>query len=117
MAALGTSVLVRPFCGGVAPPILLSAPPTEVQISILHHQALLYLITMKPHDINTQPTNHIVSTFIYFIIYLKVWVAPPNMKILARTLLGTVVPTCMSMYVHVNPLFIDTSHQIYSRLM
>ena len=54
------SVLVRPFCGGVAPPIILSAPPTEVQISILHHQALLYLITMKPHDINTQPTNHIV---------------------------------------------------------
>ena len=47
------SVLVRPFCGGVA-------PPTEVQISILHHQALLYLITMKPHDIITQPTNHIV---------------------------------------------------------
>ena len=27
------SVLVMPFCGGVAPPILLSAPPTEVQIS------------------------------------------------------------------------------------
>ena len=38
----GCSVLVRPFCGGVAPPIILSAPPTEVQISILHHQALLY---------------------------------------------------------------------------
>ena len=54
-----TSVLVRPFCGGVAPPIILSAPPTEVQISILHHQALLYLITIKPHDTNTQPTNHI----------------------------------------------------------
>ena len=44
----------------VAPPKLLSAPPTEVQISILHNQALLYLITMKPHDIITQPTNHIV---------------------------------------------------------
>ena len=52
MIALWGSVLVRPFCG-VAPPILLSAPPTEVQISILHHQALLYLITMKPHDIIT----------------------------------------------------------------
>ena len=30
-----SSVLVRPFHIGVAP-ILLSAPPTEVQISILH---------------------------------------------------------------------------------
>ena len=49
------------FCGGVAPLILLSAPPTEVQILILHHQALLYLITMKPHNIITQPTNHIVK--------------------------------------------------------
>ena len=25
-----------------------------------HHQAFLYLITMKPCDIITQPTNHIV---------------------------------------------------------
>ena len=29
-------------------------------VVVLHHQALLYLITIKPHDINTQPTNHIV---------------------------------------------------------
>ena len=73
-----SSVLVRPFCGGVAPPILLSAPPTEVQITILHHQALLYLITMKPHDLlpNIQTTllknstlkiNH-VYIFHYFIL-------------------------------------------------
>ena len=28
--------------------------------------------------------------FIYFIIYLKAWVAPPNMKIPARTLVYTI---------------------------
>ena len=34
--------------------------------------------------------------FIYFIIYLKAWVAPPNMKILARTLLR--MHKCMLQY-------------------
>ena len=63
-----------PFCGG-------AAPPTEAQILIWHHQALLYLITMKPHDIITQTTNHIVQ--------------PPNMKILVRTLVTAIWNMCI----------------------
>ena len=56
----------------------------QVQISILHHQALLYLITMKPHDIilpNLQTTlfKQSMNSTLMFIYYLKAWVAPPNM--------------------------------------
>ena len=62
--------------------VVLSAPPTEVQISILHHQALLYLITMKPHDIITQPTNHIVNELNFDVYIFK---SVGGTKILART--------------------------------
>ena len=79
-----TSHPVRHFCGGAAPPIL------HQQRLILHHQVCIFCYTLiiTPTLINTQPTNHEDSDYLFKSVGGTTKI---NMKILARTLLHIII--------------------------